>query len=254
MKIFSIVRVFSFFSTLCIFSSFIPNSSGRNVFETGYENKSDTFDIKNESFILPQALPSGKYSSALYLYNIFIPSDWTLDVIKTPMFCYAGRYTLPAGFNLQASLATFIISYRGLIGPFWNYTTGNTHFDIGIQVAYNYATLNQKGYHTQITGWETQPSMAVGYSFKTMAITARGDLYINNSFYVRNGDSVIPYTSGFLNGFSVTESLEQRLSKNHVMSVGLKWNYIRYHIVAWPAFPVNAYHYNVPEVQLGYNF
>lgn len=230
------------------------NANGKNIFEAQTENKADSFDIRNKSFLLPQVLPSGKYYHSISLYNIFIPPDWTLDVIKTPMLGYSGKYTLARGFNLQANISTLIISYRGSIGPFWNYSIGNDHFGIGYQLVYNYGTLNQKGYHTTITGWEQQPSIAYGHSFKTMAFTVRGDLYINNTFYVDEGDHTIPYTDGFVNGYSVTGSLEQRLSKDHVMSVGFKLSYLRYHVIAWPAFPVNAYYYYVPEVQLGYNF
>jgi hypothetical protein len=212
------------------------------------------FDIKNASFLLPQPLAKGKYSSALYLLNVVLPADWTHDIIKAPMFSYAAKYTLPKGFNIQGSISTLFVSNRINLGPFWNYSVDNVHFGVGYQVAFNYGMLKEFGFSTTLTGWEQQPSLTVGYSFKTMAITMRGDLYYTNAFNITEGGNKITYDNGYVNGYSVTTSLEQRLWKNRVMSFGVKINYLRYHILAWPAFPVNQYKYVVPEFQLGLNF
>jgi len=214
----------------------------------------DHFDIRDASFLLPQCLPPGHYSSALFLLNIVVPPDWSHDIIKAPMFCYAGKYTLTNSLNLQGSLSTLFVSTRVNMGPFWNYSLPRVHFGIGYQVAFNYGVLKQFGFNTTLTGWEQQPSITIGTNFKTMALTLRGDLYWTNALYVSEADNTIPYTDGFLNGYSVSLNLEQRLWKNRVMSFGFKWNYLRYHILAWPAFPVNKYRYDVPEIQFGLNF
>lgn len=239
--------VLLFFSSSQILRSAPANTS--NI-----DSISEGFNIKKASFLLPQALTKGKYYSSIYLLNVFTPQDWTLDMIKAPMICYAGKYTLPKGFNLQGSLSTILVSNRINLGPFWNYSIGNDHFGVGYQVAFNYGVLNQFGYQSTLTGWEQQPSITYGHSFKTMAITFRGDLYWTTSLYLSEGGNVIPFTNDYINGYSITGSLEQRLTKNKVMSIGLKWSYLRYHILAWPAFPVNSNRYDVPELQFGLNF
>lgn len=245
------IKLFIVVLLSCIFNCSFANDNSINA-------KNDTipagFDIKEESFLLPQALPKYKYSSAIYLLNVVIPSDWTHDIIKAPMFMYAAKYTLPYGFNVQASLATLFISNRLNFGPFWNYSINNYHFGAGYQVAYNFGILNEFGFNTTLTLWEQQPSVAFGYSFKTMALTVRGDLYYTNSLNQTSGHNTIKFPAKFLNGYSITTSIEQRLWKNRVMSFGFKFNYLRYHIIAWPAFPVNQYRYIVPEFQLGLNF
>jgi hypothetical protein len=233
---------------------FFSSSSAENAFTANEDSLSDSFNIKDASFLLPQPLSSGKYSSAIYLLNLVTPKAWTLDNIKAPMLCYSAKYTLPHGFNLQASLATLFISNRINLGPFWNYSANNWHFGAGYQVVFNYGRLNEFGFKTTLTGWEQQPSATIGYSFKTMALTLRSDLYWTNALYVSEGDNMIPYTNGFLNGYSFSLNLEQRLWKNHVMSFGFKWSYLKYHILAWPAFPVNNNRYAVPEFQMGLNF
>lgn len=226
---------------------------------TLYAQQQDTtlnagFDMKNGSFLLPQPLPKGKYSHAIYLLYVVPPKDWTLDVVVAPMFNYTGKYTLPKGFNLQGGWSSLIISNRFNAGPFWNCSTGNYHFGIGYQVAFNFGILKQFGFNTILTGWETQPSLTVGYSFGKTALTIRGDLYNTLSITFNEAGNELSSNESFLNGYGVTTSFEQRLTKNRVMSLGFKINYLRYHIIAWPALPASKYRYFMPEFQVGLNF
>jgi hypothetical protein len=253
MMLFSNIRRFGVVLFLALF--FITKYNYAQV--TGSNIKQsfadDGFDIRNSSFLLPQPLPKGKYYQSLFLAYIVVPKDWTTETVTAPMFGYAGKYTLPYGFNLQASLATLFISYRLNFGPFWNYSVDNFHFGAGYQVAFNYGILNQFGFTTHLTIWEQQPSLAVGYSFKEMAVILRGDLYVTSSLHETQAGYTISYPS-FFNGYSVSANLEQRLWKNHLMSFGVKMNYLKYHLIAWPAFPVNQYRYLVPEFDLGLSF
>lgn len=214
----------------------------------------DQFDIKNGSYLLPQSLPKGKYHHAFSILYVMVPQDWAHDIVNAPMFNYSAKYTLPSGFNVQANLATLFISSRVNAGPFWNYSFDKYHVGIGYQVAFNFGILKQFGFNTILTIWEQQPSLTLGYSFEKSAVTVRGDVYFTNSFRLSEGSNVISFTGGGLNGYSVTTSLEQRLWKDRVISFGVKINYVRYHILAWPTFPVNSYRYYVPEFQVGLKF
>jgi hypothetical protein len=218
------------------------------------DSAEEKYDIERSSFLLPQPLPTGKYYQNVSILYVVVPKDWATTTIKAPMFSYAGKYTLPYGFNLQASLATLFISYRANFGPFWNYSIDHFHFGAGYQVAFNYGFLNQFGFNTKLSIWEQQPSIAAGYSFKKLAVTLRGDLYWTNSIHETQGGHTVPYGTDFLNGYSVSAALEQRLWANRLMSFVVKLNYLKYHIIAWPAFPVNQYRYVVPEFHLGLSF
>jgi hypothetical protein len=213
-----------------------------------------SFDVRNSSFFLPQSLPSGKYYQDVSILYVVVPKDWTTETLNAPMLSYAGKYTLPHGFNVQASLATLFISYRLNLGPFWNYSSDHYHFGAGYQVAFNYGFLNQFGFNTTLTIWEQQPSISAGYSFKKVAVTLRGDMYYTNSVKETQGGHTVPYSTSSINGYSVMATVEQRLWKARMMSFGFKLNYLRYHIIAWPAFPVNQYRYYVPEFHLGLSF
>lgn len=214
----------------------------------------DTFDIKDGIFYLPQTLPKGKYLHALAIYYVVVPKVWALDNVNAPMLNYLGKYALTPEINLQGGISTLFVSNRINLGPFWNHSIGDFHVGIGYQVAFNYGILRNFGFNTVLTGWEQQPSIAVGYSFAKSAITLRGDLYYTSSLNVSEAGNVIKYNNVGFNGYSITPTLEQRLWKKRVMSFGVKLNYVRYHILAWPAFPVNRYRYVVPEFQIGLRF
>jgi hypothetical protein len=214
----------------------------------------DSFDIKKASFLLPQPLPKGKYSQSLSIFYVVPPKDWTLDMVNAPMINYAAKYTLGKGFNLQGSVASLIISNRFNAGPFWNYSKNNMHFGIGYQVAFNFGMLNHFGFSSTLTGWEQQPSLTFGYSFKKTALIFRGDLYYTTSFQISEDGNKVAANDDFVNGYSISSHFEQRLYKDKVMSLGVKINYLRYHILAWPAFPVNSYRYVFPEFQMGIHF
>jgi hypothetical protein len=218
------------------------------------DSVSDEFDIKNYSFLLPLPLPSGKFQHALAVYNVVVPKDWALDNIQAPFFNYSAKYTLPKGFNLQGGLSTMIISNQFKAGPFWNYSLDNFHFGVGYQVVFDYGFLNQFGFKTTLTGWEQQPSIIMGYGFKKSALILRGDMYYTNVLHLNEGGNVLTVSNGFTNGYGLTATLEERLWANRLFSFGIKVAHIKYHLVAWPAFPVNNYRYYVPEFQLGLKF
>ena len=243
------------FSLASLFADNVVYAQGKDstALNSGY-------DIRTGSFLLPQRLPSGKYSHSINILYVVPPKDWTLDAVVAPMFNYTGKYTLPKGFNLQGGISTLIISNRINAGPFWNYSIGKYHFGVGYQIAFNLGILRQFGYNTILTGWESQPSLTVGYNFGKTALTIRGDLYNTLSISLNEAGNKLSSTDSFINGYSVTTSFEQRLHNNkktnkvRVMSLGFKVNYLRYHIIAWPALPASQYRYIMPEFQIGWNF
>jgi hypothetical protein len=217
------------------------------------QNSLDVFDIRKASFLLPQPMQKGVYKHAIAIHYVVPPTAWTLDMVKAPMFNYAAKYSLPRGFNLQGEFSTLFVSNRLSAGPFWNYRKDNFYLGLGYQIAFNYGVLKQFGFNTVLTGWEQQPSITIGHSFAKTALVLRGDFYYTNDITFSEGGHNVKNNDGFVNGYSVTGSFEQRLFGNRVMSLGLKVNYLRYHIIAWPALPVNSYRYLFPEFHVGLN-
>jgi hypothetical protein len=220
----------------------------------GQNKTTDTFNILKASFDLPQPMPGGHYSSSISVLYVVTPKDWTLDNITAPMFFYQAKYSLPKGFNLQASLASLIISNRILLGPYWNYALqGNNFIGIGWQGAWNYGRLQQFGFATTLTGWEQQPTITFGHAFARTALTLKGYVDWTNQLYLNEGGHTLSVSNGFINGYSFSANFEQKLYKNRALTLGLKMDYVQYHIIAWPAFPVNGKRYWMPEFQVGLN-
>ena len=235
--------------TVLVFSLLIACLSG-----FGQKKQTDTFNILKASFDLPQPLPGGHYSSSISVLYVVTPKDWTLDNVTAPMFSYRAKYSLPKGFNAQASLASLIISNRILLGPFWDYKISDNNFvGVGWQVVWNYGRLNQFGFATTLTGWEQQPSISYGHAFSKTAVTVMANLHWTNRLYLIEGGHSLPVTNGFINGYSLAVNFDQKLYKNRALTLGLKMDYVQYHIVAWPAFPVNGKRYWMPEFQVGLN-
>ena len=225
-----------------------------SLFSFGQKKQSDSFDIYKASFILPQPLPGGHYSSSISVMYVVTPTDWTLDNITAPMFYYQAKYTLPKGFNIQASLATLFISNRLNLGPFWNKALKNNNYiGAGWQVVFNYGILNEFGFATTLTGWEQQPQIILGHAFKKTALTLKGNLYWTNALYLSEGKYVVPSNGSFINGYGFLVSFEQKLYKNRALTFGFQLDNLRYHIIAWPAFPVNQKRYWVPQFIVGLN-
>jgi hypothetical protein len=234
--------------TILVFSMLISC-----LFGLGQKKQEDTFDIYKASFFLPQPLPGGHYSSNISVLYVVTPKDWTLDNVTAPMFSYQAKYTLPKGFNLQAGLSSLIISNRIYLGPYWNYKIKDNYIGLGWNVAWNYGLLNQFGFATTLTGWEQQPSISFGHAFAHTAVTFRADLYITSVLYITEDKNTLTTANSFINGYSFSASFEQKLYKNRAISLGLQMDYIQYHIIAWPAFPVNGKRYWMPEFKVGLN-
>jgi hypothetical protein len=232
----------------------VANTINLSFGQTKADSVDNDFDIKNYSFLLPLPLPSGKFQHAIAVYNVVVPKDWALDNIQAPFINYTAKYTLPKGFNLQGSVSTLFISNQFKAGPFWNHSLDNFHFGIGYQVVFDFGILNQFGFDTKLTGWEQHPSITLGYSFKKSALILKGEMYYTNVLHLNEGGNVLTVSNGFTNGYGLTATLEERLWANRLFSFGVKVAHIKYHLVAWPAFPVNNYRYYVPEFQLGLKF
>jgi hypothetical protein len=219
----------------------------------GQKKQEDSFDIHKASFFLPRPLPTGHYYSSISVLYVVTPKDWTLDNVTAPMFSYQAKYTLPKGFNLQAGLSSLIISNRIYFGPYWNYKINDNYIGLGWNVAWNYGRLKQFGFATTLTGWEQQPSISFGHAFARTAVTFRADLYWTNVLYITEDKHTLTTANGFINGYSFSASFEQKLYKNRAINLGLQMDYVQYHIIAWPAFPVNGKRYWMPEFKVGLN-
>src|SRR5690349_13447635 len=103
---------FAVFFLLIIFSVAAQKNFAQENKLTASSETGNEFDIKQGSFLLPQALPKWQYSHAFSIYYVVPPKDWTLDMVKAPFLNCSCKLALPKAFNVQASLSTIFVSNR----------------------------------------------------------------------------------------------------------------------------------------------
>ncbi|CAN5611785.1 hypothetical protein BH10BAC4_BH10BAC4_21790 [soil metagenome] len=221
--------------------------------QSGLSSK-DTFDIKTKTFFLPNRTSNRDFRHMISVTRYFLPSDWTNIAVNAPMFNYTARYSLPMGFSIEGGISTLFVSNKFMLGPRWSYSRGNFHVGISYQYGYNLGFLNEWGFSTLVTSWSHLPGVSVGYNFRRSAITLRAGLEYIGDIYYKTGENVTTTSNFKLNGSNLAAILEQRLTKNHLMTFAFEIDHVNFVMLAWPAFPVNNKTYFVPQVTWGYTF
>ncbi|MFI5156777.1 MAG: hypothetical protein ACHQEM_11350 [Chitinophagales bacterium] len=242
------LRIFCMMS-ICLHAQAQRDPSSEEYAFTNYK-----FEITTRSFILPEVQPKWRYSQAISFSYVDLPNNWTLNQINAPILTYSSKFSLPAGFNLQASLSTLVISNQLEFGPFWNYSSNHFHFGVGWQAAYSLGFLNQFGYKSTVSGWTQEPCLIAGHSFRKSALTLKVNLYLNNKVQFHEGGHELPMYQTFFNGYAISGSFEQRIYKNKVLQLTVKLNSVNYYFLAWPVFPGSQSRYLIPEFKVGLNF
>jgi hypothetical protein len=214
--------------------------------------EADTFDIISASMYYPHRIEPGKFSMELALSQVKLPFDWLETSVQAPLFHFHALYGLPKGFSLDGRFSTLFVSNQITIGPHWSYRKSHVSFNVGYDVGYTFGQLNQFGFASTSNSWINYPNVSVGYTFKDVAFTLKGEVVAVTSFSTKQGDNEISSDKNFYNGYSIGLYMEQRIHNNKkVLVLGLKNSYAKYHYMAWPAFSTFNRFYNIPEFYIG---
>lgn len=213
--------------------------------------EADTFDIVSASMYYPHRLKSGEFAMELALSQVKLPFDWLETAIQAPLFHFHALYGLPKGFSLDGRVSTLFVSNQIAVGPHWSFEKGKVSFNVGYDVGYTFGQLNQFGFASSATSWINYPNLSVGYRYKDVAFTLRGEAVVVTAFSTKQGDNEISTEKNFSNGYTIGLYMEQRIHKNKVLVLGLKNTRAKYHYMAWPAFSTFNRFYNIPEFYIG---
>ena len=122
---------------------------------------------------------------------------------------------------------------------------------MGYDVGFAFGFLNQFGFASSAQSWINYPNVSVGWRFKDVAFTLKGEAVVVTSFSTKQGDNEVSTEKNFNNGYTVALYMEQRIHKDKVLVLGLKNAYAKYHWMAWPAFSTFNRYYNIPEFYIG---
>lgn len=213
----------------------------------------DTFDIAASSLYYPHRFKPKEFRMELALSQVKLPFDWLETAIQAPLFHFHANYGLPKGFAIDGRFSSLFVSNQISLGSRWNYQTGDkkVSFNVGYDVAYTFGFLNQFGFASSAHSWINYPNASVGWKFKDVAFTLKGEVVVVTYFSSKQGENEITSDRNFSNGWTIALYMEQRIHKNKVLVLGLKNAYAKYHFMAWPAFSTFNRYYNIPEFYIG---
>lgn len=210
--------------------------------------KSDSFDIAGASLQYPYQPGKWKFRYSAGLLLVKPPKDLMEGNYQGPLVNLHGSFGLPWKVSLEADLSTIVISNQLALGPRLNLNYKNFGMKVGWDVAFAYGQLRQFGFDNRSKVWLHYPNLSIGYRFKDMAFTLKGELVFVSRVVQTSGENEIIGTRNFLNGFTGALYIEQRLWKNKVFVIGLKDNYEKFYWPVWMLFTTFNRYNHIPEL------
>lgn len=213
------------------------------------------FDILEHSIHLPYAYKDWKYKQTVGFSIIYLPKDWLESAFSFPMAYYKANFFLIKGFALNTDLRTVVAASDIAIGPSWNVRLGKKLFlGLGYQTSFGLGMLYDLGYDNTLTVWGHRPYIKLGYQLKNLTFTLKGGVDFSNKIHFEAGGTSLSGNIESLNGYHFSLFLEQRMFKNKSFSIGYTSNFMKFHILGWPAFSYTRHMYYIPELTTLFNF
>jgi hypothetical protein len=216
--------------------------------------KGEEFDIVRESLLLPHPRKLHAIKAAVIIQKFKFPEPWLEGDYHVPFINMQATMGLRRNFSAELKVGTIILSSQVSAGFRWHHRFNSKFFfNAGYDIAAVYGALSQRqqGFNTRVQAIIHCPNAAVGWVYKDMAFTVRGEMNVVGHVKIRAGENVVSDDRNFYNGFSIGLFLEQRLWKNNVVILGLRNNYQKFSYIAWPAFSSFNRFYNIPEISIG---
>jgi hypothetical protein len=217
--------------------------------------KGEEFDIVRESLLLPHPRKLHAVKAAIIIQKFKFPEPWLEGDYHVPFINAQATMGLKRNFSAEFRVGTIIVSNQVNVGLRWHHRFDeNLFFSVGYDMAAVYGAIGQTsqlGYDNRVHAIIHCPNLSLGYRYKDMAFTLRGEVNVVGHVKIRAGENVISDSRNFYNGFSIGLFIEQRLWKNNVVIMGLRDNYQKFSYIAWPAFSTFNRFYHIPEISIG---
>ncbi len=206
-------------------------------------------DVMTNSYFYPHATGPKNVMQTLGLSTAKLPEDVveTDDVFRAPLFGYNLKYGLPEHFNLEAGLATNLITYHFSLGPSWTHNTGRLGLSAGTDLAFWFGQLEQFGFNTSYSGWILYPNVSVGYAFNNFSLSAKAEAVLNLAETSKNGENEVSDNAEFFNGWTFGLYMEQPLWKHNYVVVGARATFLKFYYPMWAAFSTFDRTFYIPE-------
>lgn len=200
-----------------------------------------------KTMVLPRVYFPFETKNSFSVLFTHLPIDWVETSIDVPLFQFNNKLGLPAGFTLESSIQSIIVSNQLRAGPHWNIETGKFSFATGIDWALLHGKMEIAGFNNKTWGWCTYPNISAGFQTRDIAFTFSVEYSIINSLKITSGNAEILHSRNFRSGPTFSLFVEQPLWKNHLMVLGFINNFQKFYFPAWPAFSTSNSRYYIPQ-------
>ena len=214
------------------------------------QQKSPPIDIGQESIYFPHQYQKSKLQYGLGFYFTKLPFDWVENALEAPLIDLQLTLGLPAGFSLDGSLNTVVVSNEVTLGGRWNFIHRNFSFNLGYDLGYSLGMMNIAGFKNTGMMLTHYPNASIGFKTKTLAFTFKGEALIIAWGQMKTGEDLMSRTANFFDGMSGAIYMEQRIFRKKILVIGFKENYVKYYWPAWMVFTTFNRYYHIPELHL----
>lgn len=213
------------------------------------------FDILEHSIHLPHTFKDWRYKQALGFSLSYLPKDWLESAVSLPMLYYKSNFSIKKGFAINSDIRCILVANEVAIGPSWNRRLNDKLFvGVGYQLSYGLGILYDLGYDNSLNVIGHKPYVKLGYLCKDLTFTFKGGVDFTNKLYFEAGATALAGNLESLNGYNFSLFVEQRMFKNKSFSIGYTSNFLKFHILGWPAFTYTKEMYYIPELTTLFNF
>ena len=171
--------------------------------------------------------------------------------IRWPLFGFDLTMGMPKHFSLATTVSTEIVTNHFEVAGRWEADlTKRLHAEVGLGGAWWFGQLKQFVFDNTIHGWFTYPSLAIGYDFGSVAVTAQAKASIINSLAGTSGALESSSATNMFNGVSYRVSVEQPFFKHSTLGLAVQMNHLRFYYPQWLLFPTFDRRFWMPEAQI----
>ena len=198
--------------------------------------------------------PGAAWSSrtAIGLRLLTVPRDIAEEELnKAPSLEAQSVFALPWGFSLRGGAVLQVVTNHLRLGTHWSWRFGDISVSIGDDWAFWFGFMNLEGFDNRANGWTNYPGVAVGVDLGEARLSARGEGIFILSQHSLAGENEVSSTKRVSVGAALTLTVEQPISRNTDVYLGVRLSRTRFHYQTWFAFSTFDRHLLFSELLLG---
>jgi hypothetical protein len=185
----------------------------------------------------PRPKRAGAVDASLGLRVLAVPRDISEDELnRAPALDAQMVMGLPLQFTLLLATEIQFLTNQLKGGLRWSHCVGDFCLGVGDELAFWIGAVDFSGFDNSMRGWKHYPHLTLGYEFKNVLLSLRGESIYTLSERSFTGENELSSSKNRLRGYAGSLMLEQPLLHNMHVILGIRLSYADYHHQTWFAF------------------